>query len=59
MNTCTVCKKEFEPAEQGNDPAVEMGAFLGENILKDGEVLCPKCLANRGILGMMYCRNMD
>ena len=59
MKTCTVCKKEFDPEKKGNDPAVEMGEFLGANVLKDGEELCPTCLANRGMLGMMYCRNMD
>ncbi len=59
MKICTVCKKEFDPDEQVNDPAVEMGAFLGENVLRDGEELCPRCLANRGMLGMMYCRNFD
>ncbi|PLX99108.1 MAG: hypothetical protein C0623_10435 [Desulfuromonas sp.] len=59
MKTCTVCKKEFDSDEKSLDPAVEMGAFLGENILKDGEELCPTCLASRGVLGMMYCRNLD
>jgi len=59
MKTCTVCKKEFDPDQLGNDPAVEMGAFLGENVLKDGEELCPTCLASRGMLGMMYLRNLD
>jgi len=59
MKTCTVCQKDFDPDNSGDDPAVEMGAFLGENVLKDDEVLCPQCLANRGMLGMMYCRNMD
>lgn len=59
MKTCSVCKKEFNPDEKRTEPAVEMGAFLGENVLKDGEELCPVCLANRGMLGMMYCRNLD
>ena len=59
MKTCTICKKEFDPDHLSKDPAVEMGVFLGENVLKDGEELCLVCLANRGMLGMMYYRNMD
>jgi hypothetical protein len=59
MKTCTVCKKEFDPEARESEPAVEMGKFLGENVLKDGEDLCPRCLANRGMLGMMYCRDLD
>ncbi len=59
MKTCTVCKKEFDPEERQNETAVEMGSFLGEHVLKDGEELCPTCLASRGVLGMMYCRNLD
>ncbi|PLX78293.1 MAG: hypothetical protein C0615_03840 [Desulfuromonas sp.] len=59
MKTCSVCKKEFDPELRGQGPAVEMGEFLGENVLRDGEELCPTCLENRGMLGMMYCRNMD
>ena len=59
MKTCTVCKKEFDPEEKRSEPAVELGAFLGDNVLKDGEVLCPRCLANRGVLGIMYLRNLD
>ena len=59
MKTCTVCKKEFDPDEKGSEPAVEMGTFLGDNVLKDGEDLCPTCLASRGTLGMMYLRNLD
>ena len=59
MKTCSLCKKEFDPDQLGNDPAVEMGIFLGQNVLKDDAELCAVCLASRGTLGMMYCRDMD
>lgn len=59
MKACSICKKEFDPEAKGNDPAEQAGAFLAEALYDDAGDLCPTCLANRGMLGMMYCREFD
>jgi len=61
MKSCDVCGERFreqEPAE-GSDPAAEMGAFLAREIYADAGRLCPRCLANRGRLALMYMREFD
>ncbi len=56
MKTCTVCKKPFDPNAPLTDPAEEAGLFMAREIYGDADDLCPACLANRGRLAMMYCR---
>lgn len=59
MKICKICGKSFDPEEPLDDPAQEAGAFLARELWGDAGELCPKCLANRGMLGMMYCREFD
>ena len=59
MKSCSICKSDFDPEALESEPAAEMGAFIGETVLRDSEELCPKCLASRGQLAMMYMRDMD
>jgi hypothetical protein len=56
---CTICQQEFDPARKETDPAAEMGAFLAQELYADVGELCPKCLANRGQLAMMYMREYN
>ena len=56
MKICKICGKSFDPEEPLDDPAQEAGAFLARELWGDAGDLCPRCLANRGTLGMMYCR---
>jgi len=56
MKICKICGKSFDPEEPLDDPAQEAGAFLARELWGDAGELCPRCLANRGTLGMMYCR---
>jgi hypothetical protein len=56
MKPCAVCKQPFDPEAAGADPAEEAGRFLARELYGDADDLCPACLASRGILGMMYCR---
>lgn len=56
MKTCPVCKRSFDPGQKPENPSQEAGAFLAEALWQDAGELCPTCLANRGLLGMMYCR---
>lgn len=56
MKACKVCGKPFDPKAAASDPAQEAGAFLARELYGDAGDLCPLCLANRGTLGMMYCR---
>ena len=56
MKTCKLCEAEFDPALIGADPATEAGLFLAREMYGDADEVCPKCLVNRGELGMMYCR---
>lgn len=55
---CTVCQKEYDPEQQPETPAEEAGAFMARELWADAGELCPACLANRGTLGMMYCREL-
>jgi hypothetical protein len=55
---CTVCHKEYDPGQQPSSPAEEAGAFMARELWDDAGDLCPACLANRGTLGMMYCREL-
>jgi hypothetical protein len=56
MKECKVCGKSFDPEAPASDPAEEAGAFLARELYEDAGELCPGCLASRGTLGMMYCR---
>lgn len=56
MKVCSVCAATFDPEAPPTDPAQEAGAFLAGELYDDAGELCPGCLANRGTLGMMYCR---
>lgn len=59
MKECSVCKKAFDPETVSDEPAVQAGEFLARQLWDDEGTLCPRCLANRGVLGMMYCRELD
>jgi rubredoxin len=59
MKRCSVCSGVFDPTAPIDDPAVEAGAFMARELFADTGELCPKCLASRGVLGMMYCRELD
>ena len=59
MKTCSVCMKEFDPDRRPATPAEEAGLFLARELYGDAGELCPACLANRGQLGMMYCREFS
>ncbi len=59
MKACTVCSKEFDPEQPPADPAQEAGLFLARELYGDVGDLCPTCLASRGVLGMMYCREFS
>lgn len=59
MTICKVCKKPFDPDQPPADAAQEAGAFLARELWHDAGELCPTCLANRGTLGMMYCREYN
>ncbi|MDY0269892.1 hypothetical protein [Trichloromonas sp.] len=58
MKICAVCGKEFDPDRPPETPAEEAGAFMARELWDDVGELCPECLANRGTLGMMYCREL-
>lgn len=58
MRRCAVCGREFDPVAAVADPAVEAGAFMARELYADAGELCPVCLASRGVLGMMYCREL-
>lgn len=53
MKTCTLCNAEFDPSAEPSIFA-EAGAWLAEEIWRDGGELCPTCLENRAKLVMMY-----
>jgi hypothetical protein len=59
MKTCIVCDRSFDPDQPPADPSQEAGAFLAAELWHDAGELCPACLANRGLLGMMYCRELS
>ena len=59
MKTCSVCGKPFDPAVEPTTPAQEAGAFLAREVYGDCGEVCLDCLANRGTLGLMYCREFD
>jgi hypothetical protein len=59
MKTCTICKKIFDPEEKAGSPAGEAGAFMASELWGDAGELCPACLESRGVLGMMYCRELQ
>lgn len=59
MKTCTVCKKTYDHETTLTDPAEQAGLFFSRELYKDVGELCPACLANRGQLAMMYCREFD
>ena len=49
----------IDPTAPPATPAQEAGAFLGREIYRDSGEVCLDCLANRGTLGLMYCREFD
>jgi len=59
VRVCAVCGREFDPAAVVADPAVEAGAFMARELYADAGELCSTCLASRGVLGMMYCRDLE
>ncbi|PLX86234.1 MAG: hypothetical protein C0617_01225 [Desulfuromonas sp.] len=59
MRTCTVCGKDFDPDRAASDPAEEAGAIMAREQWGDDGQLCLTCLASRGTLGMMYCREFS
>ncbi|MDO3377363.1 hypothetical protein [Geoalkalibacter halelectricus] len=60
MKNCKVCKQQFDPATPLDDPAMQAGIFMAQQgEWNDVGELCPRCLASRGLLGMMYCREYD
>lgn len=59
MKRCAVCGTDFDPAAPVADPAVEAGLFMAQELFADAGELCPRCLTSRGMLGMMYCRELD
>lgn len=56
MKTCSLCQARFDPTSRTADPATEAGLFLARELYDDADDVCPRCLTNRGTLGMMYCR---
>ena len=56
VKACLICRSEFDPDQPPADPAQEAGAFLAREVYGDAGELCPACLASRGRLAMMYCR---
>lgn len=56
MKTCSICKAPFDPEVRPTEPAEEAGLFLARENYGDAGELCLACLANRGRLAMMYCR---
>jgi hypothetical protein len=59
VKACRLCNSSFDPTLPVTDPAVEAGLFLAREFYGDGTELCQECLASRGRLGMMYCREFD
>lgn len=59
MNECRLCHAPFDPAAPVTDPAVEAGLFWAQEFYGDGDQICHGCLASRGRLGLMYCREFD
>lgn len=56
MKSCKICRNSFDPDQRPSDPAEEAGLFLSQEKYGDAGELCLPCLANRGHLAMMYCR---
>ncbi|NIQ98137.1 MAG: hypothetical protein GWO11_04650 [Desulfuromonadales bacterium] len=56
---CSVCGGDIATVAGSDDPAEEAGRFLARELWDDEDHLCSRCLANRGMLGMMYCREFD
>lgn len=52
--TCTICRRDFCPAEEASSCFAEAGEWLAEEVWRDAGELCPNCLENRGKLAMMY-----
>lgn len=53
MKSCTICGHEFD--ETGATSIYgEAGAWLAEEVWRDGGELCLQCLENRAKLAMMY-----
>lgn len=60
MSSCSVCGEEFSATCAETDtPAQEAGRFLSQELWPDEGQLCSRCLASRGLLGMMYCHEFD
>jgi rubredoxin len=59
VKACKICGKSFDPEQPPGDPSQEAGAFLARELWQDAGELCPVCLASRGTLGMMYCRELS
>jgi len=59
MKTCKFCGKDFDPEQTPNGAAEEAGQFLAKQRYQDAGEVCPTCLANRGMLEMMYGREGD
>jgi len=56
MKRCVVCGRDFNPDDAPASAAEEAGKIMAAELFGDVGDLCPTCLAGRGTLGMMYCR---
>ena len=54
MKNCGICGKAFDELLANESVYAEAGAWLADEIWKDGGELCPECLENRARLVMMY-----
>jgi len=60
VSSCSICGNDLSTSSPEVDtPAQEAGRFLAQELWGDEGQLCSRCLVNRGILGMMYCREFD
>ncbi len=55
MRACRICGEIFDPELESRDPEVIAGEIMAKEVWGDAGELCPRCLAARGRLGMMYC----
>ncbi|CAH2032257.1 hypothetical protein [Trichlorobacter ammonificans] len=59
MKRCTLCREEFDETVPVSSIFQEAGAWLAEEVWRDGGELCPRCLENRARLVMMYAHDCN
>ncbi|MFO7983814.1 MAG: hypothetical protein R6V08_10210 [Desulfuromonadales bacterium] len=60
MSSCSICGSDLSTTcAEADIPAQEAGRFLAQELWDDEGQLCSRCLVNRGLLGMMYCHELD